>query len=1081
MSKLIPIKDEAALVLEDGSIYKIQHKRQRKVLSCVRCHNKKIKCDKQRPTCNNCLKNKMICSYFVNNRVCGAPHNEKTSSLAFSDSGTSSTSNNEFGSFDGETINDVRQSSLGSMHFHSGKHFSSEENQLEQNLKERSNSLPSAVEMSVGLPLNNRFNLNSLNSANNKNNPNTQEILAAIEEAKKFQEKEKQMIAFSKKNKRIYTKKNGESNGGLVKRLPKFENIKHGKNVSSKNSSSKSFSSSLSTSISSSVSLMSSKSRKSSLPKKKKLGENHTHEEGGGGDHDGAETDAEIFMHTAKLKASDSKKLLNDIPTEETSLLLYNRFMKSVHPVIPLLNVQGYPKNLSKFYSNLRHKKHVDYKFLITLLLINYTALRAEYYDNSVSGKNMILLEQMIDQHKDHIDELLEQNSLIPILTKFTVEVMINSVLENPNFTKIAELVRVSQKLKLEHDLAQLVQGTQLDSDGNSKHRRQIKERKLLMWQLFKLDTLTSLHNDLPPLIKTINIGLLDEIDEFGKFDPGMCFLNAKYKFITLMNDFCTHFKTGQGINSIKERIVELHSYCTNSRLNLSGHKQRLLEFSEASNEKENIGKKLNFVDWAIYNLQTFPDRALLLLHLNLIRMSMPVLGQRKNKKLVEFGQHFLSIQNILNDSGNLQLDGSSVYDYEDLTNNLIPSSLHYLDAFNKITDLFVNENWGSFNWELSTLPIDAITFTLKTLALDLNRHAANEQCYNLNNDVRFLLLRKCIPRVEMVLEIEQSNTTKKKHCVCLVCFHLVKLLFELIKIKFGLMRHYHDDESSCEFFFNKYDIEQQSIFNRGIISMSPLIPQPAPAPFVASEDHSHRNSSLSSDPVKITNNLTSSTTTPSTATNTPFANNAIYSEPQNPYNELNFSKELFSSSVQKTLDEQMQTKSPSINDSLNTPSSANAEYYETSNSVSPRPTSLQQQEQKQQQHSQASANSLSFPETIPLTSSFGQNIEVPCFSKNFKNQVDKTAPCYSKILPDDYYNEMDLETKTKKLNDIRTSVEKYITLLNEKSAHTNSFSHSSHAHSLSAVDTFAYDDYYIEFENAILEILSGILSMPIE
>lgn len=1065
MSKLIPIKDEAALVLEDGSIYKIQHKRQRKVLSCVRCHNKKIKCDKQRPTCTNCLKNNMMCSYFVNNRVSGTSLTERTSSSSGpSDSTTSSVSNVEFGTFENNRGNDIRQGSLDSMNIYSEKSFSNGETLIEQNLKERSNSLPSTVEMSVGIARNNHSIANSCDSAITTNNQKKLEILAAIEEAKKFQEKERQMIAFSKKNKRIYTKKNGESNGGLVKRVPKCENTKHEKKPTSV-----SFSSSLSSPLLSSSSSFSSTSKK---PPSKKNKQKES------GSHACSKTETDCSPHPIKLKAVEIKNLSSDLPTENVSLLLFKRFMKSVHPVIPLLNVKNYPKHLSEFYNDLNHKKSVDYKFLINLLLINYTALRAEYYDSSVSGKNMNLLEQMIDHHKNQIDDLLQENSLIPILTKFTVEVMINSVLENPNFTKIAELVRVSQKLKLKHDLLKLIQSTQLSPDENNDQHLQIKERTLLMWQLFRLDTLTSLHNDLPPLIKFMDISFLDEVDELGNFDPSMCFLNAKFRFISLINDFCTHFKTGQGIDSLKERIVELHSCCTNARFNLSNHKQGLLELFDESNDDGNIKDKLNFIDWAIYNVQTFPDRALLLLHLNLIRLSMPVLGERKNKRLVEFGEHFLSIQNILNDSGNLQLDGSKVYDYEDLTNNLIPSSLHYLDSFNKITDLFVNEGWGSFNWELSSLPIDAITFTLKTLTLDLNKHAANDQCYNLNNDVRFLLLKKCIPRVEMVLEIEQSNTTRSKHCVCLVCFHLVKLLFDLIKIKFGLVKHYHNEESSCEFFFNKYDIEQQNIFNKGIISMSPLIPQPAPAPFVASEDHSHGNSSLLSDPVKNSSVFASSTTTSSsTATNTPFTNNAVYSEPQQQsYNEPNFEKELFSSDMQQQLEQHVRRKSPLIKDMLNIPACTNTEYYETPIRISPLPTLLQQK-----QHFQASEGSPSIAASIHQCSNTEQNVEAFAFSKKTKSQVDQISSCYPKTFPDDYYNTMDLETRVKKLNDIRVSVERYITLLNEKSANTNSYSHSPHAYSLSAIDNFEYDDYYIEFENAILEILSGILSMPID
>lgn len=61
-------KQEVKL-LSNGKVMKVQKARQRKILSCVYCHSKKIKCSRQFPTCNNCDKLGIDCKYFVNERV----------------------------------------------------------------------------------------------------------------------------------------------------------------------------------------------------------------------------------------------------------------------------------------------------------------------------------------------------------------------------------------------------------------------------------------------------------------------------------------------------------------------------------------------------------------------------------------------------------------------------------------------------------------------------------------------------------------------------------------------------------------------------------------------------------------------------------------------------------------------------------------------------------------------------------------------------------------------------------------------------------------------------------------------------
>lgn len=65
-------------ILANGKFVKVQKSRQRKILSCVHCHSKKIKCSRIQPTCNNCNKLGLTCRYFINDRVSKGPKIRKS-------------------------------------------------------------------------------------------------------------------------------------------------------------------------------------------------------------------------------------------------------------------------------------------------------------------------------------------------------------------------------------------------------------------------------------------------------------------------------------------------------------------------------------------------------------------------------------------------------------------------------------------------------------------------------------------------------------------------------------------------------------------------------------------------------------------------------------------------------------------------------------------------------------------------------------------------------------------------------------------------------------------------------------------
>ena len=687
--KLIPMKDKSALVLDDGKIYKIQHKRQRQILSCVACHKRKIKCDRIRPTCGSCHKNEWQCTYFVNARV--------------SRGGSSS------------------------------------------KLDDETQVVP--------------------------NKASKEELLKVIEKAKqlemqqgeklisdqKVQQQRSRVKRVRKASKDFGVRETGGKKDGLINETEGNNNGKKKCTNANANASSHAESD-----ISDSTRLIEDSvyyKNKSMLDFNKKL----------------------------ESSASDVLKLVWDfLPSIERANELYVIYTQNIHMILPLIDLQHFENDHHQFWESITSGESLKQPdFLLLLFPILYASVKSLYHLLDKEQSQGLLQE--MSQYKTACLRLYSAFDFpnkysIKILTGF---VLLNSVIENPSVTTIAQLTRLCQRARLTKD--PLLLGL---SDSSV-----VQSKRILFWQIFQLDTMTSLHNNLSPLIK------LDEFDTSlpvevinGTLNPSICYINANYRFVLLLNELCQ--KRGS-FSGIKERIVDLHVCCMGSALSLNNHlSTHRLSLHEAK-----------FIQWAMYMLNTLADRSLLLLHLNIISTSIPTLHNRKLLKkdirmcddpIVEsgYGKDYNVIQTILNNSGNLDLTSHNqtkkpmVYNFENLTNNLVPASLHFLDEFVKYHS---TNRYACFNWELlvGNMPINAITFALKMLALDANRAEKLGRRLVLNTDLRYILLSKAIPIVEDRLDIETAISKN--------CFRLAKLLFQLLVVKFG--------NSNAEPIPNKYDI----------------------------------------------------------------------------------------------------------------------------------------------------------------------------------------------------------------------------------------------------------------------------------
>ncbi|SCV04151.1 LAME_0H16160g1_1 [Lachancea meyersii CBS 8951] len=715
-SQIIPIKDQAALVLEDGKIYKIQHRRQRKILSCVACHKRKIKCTRETPSCSICLKKNIECHYFVNDRV--------------SRGGSTAT----------ESLADN----------------------------------PDAV-LVAETP-------NNEDPAEKK-----EQLLRAIEKAKSMAKDEQKLLELKRRQKKdsLRRKQDAETARGTFEEpLTPFQpGIRANELPGHRNFRS------TPTGTPSIVSPMSNSS--------------------------GQTSPCPIF----------GKDLRMYLPSRQRASELFETYHTTVHPIIPLINIPTFMRDLELFWMDREQGGTGDTEFLLILFPVLYAASKSQFHH--CNNSDTLFAEMSIFFEAANVLYTLYDFPNTFNINMITGSVLINSVIENPSITAIAQLSRLAQRILLTRDPASYHQ--LMDPEV-------IQSRRILFWQVFQLDTMTSLYNNLPPLIK------LDDFDTArpaevinGEINPSLCLLNAKHRFVILLNELCSLTNRGN-FQGLKERIVDLHVCCMGSALSLRNHGKHV---------GQQTAHEAKFIDWAVFMLNTFADRACLLLHLNIIKTSLPMLMKRrrlwKQEKTLNsgtvsdpiaesgYGKNFLTIQAILNDSGNLTLDHTLregpdglidtglVYDYEDLTNNLIPASLHYLDEFLKY---HTDDTFSCYNWELlvGNMPINAITFAIKTLALDLNRAQQMDQVLVLQTDLRYILLSRAIPLAEMKVD--------SKTAVCKNCFQLIKLLFKLIIVKHGKYLEYMSRTpiDASKVFHSKYDTG-----NPSLNSVRPaIVPQPS-------------------------------------------------------------------------------------------------------------------------------------------------------------------------------------------------------------------------------------------------------------
>ncbi|KAH3673128.1 hypothetical protein WICMUC_003884 [Wickerhamomyces mucosus] len=715
--KLVPMKDQNALVMGDGKVYKIQKIRQRKIHSCVACHQRKIKCSRDQPVCQNCVKNNLECKYFVNDRVSRGKKNkdidqeidlkkkqelkeymEKAKTMVKVEENSSPQTD------DSLTPLSVTQVSTDQISVNRVPDLLSSNPQVpspkaESDISSSNESFsPPKIVHSETLPTNKQHHIPNFTSESHSTEFDDYATNSPTN-INDFHPIRQQTPQLSTKFQYNEFKNTNPNMANLSLCLPQIL-----------------------------------------IPRQPQV-----------------------------IPLSRLEEIFSALPNKERSYGLIKRYRTSIHPVFPILDLKEFERQHDLFWDNSIDDK-LD--FLSLLYPVLYSASKAECFEFSYDEITKFELSNEIHKYL-RIARLTLETIEYPKKTSLAIiqsVVLLQTTLENPSLIDVAILVRIAQTMKLHRDPS---------TYHNITDASLIELRRLLWWEIFYIDTMAAFKNLSTPLIK------IDESDTslpseffFNQLNITKCHLNAKYRYSLILNELATYtygLPTLQynSVKALKKKILNLYSSCNTSILNLDNYmktNQHILNYDQS-----------NFIDWAKSTINTYCDRLISIIQKRIILSHVLSMNDEDNKQIFNDSYNqminnkksrFSINDSVFNTFGNNDVNFN--YSYDDTSNNLIPSSLHYLYEFLKNNN---NDVYNHFNWEIrNNLPFDAILLVLTNLITDLEKNS-NNKTYELRNDIRYHLLDKVID----LIFIKFDN---KKRSIIKNCFTLIRYLFQILRLK---------------------------------------------------------------------------------------------------------------------------------------------------------------------------------------------------------------------------------------------------------------------------------------------------------
>ncbi|RKP32302.1 hypothetical protein METBISCDRAFT_12380 [Metschnikowia bicuspidata] len=716
-------------VLENGTVKKLQKMRQRRILSCVHCHSKKIKCSRESPVCNNCNKLGIECKYFVNERLSKRLHR--------------------------------KQDALRHSFAKTGNQF------FPSNISSPSSNMQQVLVPNLASNItNNFFNTNYATISSHV-------VTQALEDQFAFN---LSSFTFAPATENMFARalKNNGSNGAFGKQ-PGYGHVRAelkcvsdvaepgagGTGAMHKSHTTNFVDGPVPGNLlTSNISVA---QRKNAQPMTS-----------------GLHSSLNAYLSNPETSINylygtntyyENETLLLDLVihlpgSRERSFELIDRYVNSVHILLPILvNLPEFLQQHEIFWDHFDPYRAATPSLLLLLLLkhsaqdfnflqfhtlyfpVLYASTMSEFeeYDN-------LLLNQEINKYLKGFNKICQYYKYphgiktIPLLLG---NVIIQSTSPNPSTMEMSQIIRYAKFLQLHKDPTVSLR----ISDW-----KLVKFRRMLWWVIFGLDALTSHNFCLPPVCKfdDFNVVLPDDedpvFDESGvlvkkRLNVAVLALTVKFKYDRILSELVYHLHnelatniTAAKISEIKDMIVHLFHYIHKSIIKMNA----FYNVSPPSSVQ-----KINLINFIKNHLWSFVDRALMLLHKKILlrdpekspgAQEAPTYEQCSKPPqngVLSLGQYEdtfgrIPEANITKNFDNLSMsqlkfNQNELFAYENLHNNLIPSILHNLNDFLKYNDFI---KFGKFNWYVKrTIPLDLIIFLFVIICVKFKYEvmAANE------------------------------------------------------------------------------------------------------------------------------------------------------------------------------------------------------------------------------------------------------------------------------------------------------------------------------------------------------------------
>lgn len=850
-------------VLSNGKIMKVQKARQRKILSCVYCHLKKVKCSRQHPMCDNCNKLGIECNYFVNERVSRGGKRSSKSHLDVNDlemkPSNSQNSNNLTSSpqmrQESVSLSSDLTSSASPMSAHqqlssiestsSTSHDEEEGNkpknepngpqslivpelamnylglsmqsphgalqspQSTQNNQAANSLLQTPIHNNLNNITNNYFNTNYSNTGHN---PTNDELYYFNLSSFTFANPAEQMV--NQQNSHIMSPQvhspQHESPSFNFKQQTNFENVEQTSTVTNfLDSNPQSFTNPMPASNAPTPGIPNPglATQLAGYPSNPATTKNYLY---------GTNTYYE------------NENLLDDLikhlpPTKERSYELINRYVTSVHILLPVMvNLSDFVKEHDIYWehhnpyatqsrtssvsatandrpsptnsqSSSEGEDFNKLQFYTLYFSVLYAATISEFeeYDN-------LLLNQDIDKYLKAFNKICQYYNYphgikkVPLLLG---NVIIQSTSPNPSTMEMSQIIRYAKFLQFHKDPIISLRISDWEV---------IKFRRMLWWVIFGLDALTSHNFCLPPVCRfdDFNVLMPDEEEpifkENGqlkekKLNVSVLALNIKFGFDRILSDLVYQLHNGLANNITPQEVDEIKGMIVNYFH--ESHKSVLKITAFYKKNPPQTVHEMNLINFVKNHSSSFVDRAIMLLHKKILlsdttkdsRKDLTVNGKRDADSTLLDESDFLpkkrdgvlSLSQFEDTFGRIQeaniisnFDISSIsllkfnqfedFTYENMTKNLIPSILHNLNDFLKYNDFF---KFGKFNWYVKrTIPLDSIIlmFVIITVKFKYEFMALNELVIyvKLINKALFILHRKWFKNEKYKRMLSLANMT---------------------------------------------------------------------------------------------------------------------------------------------------------------------------------------------------------------------------------------------------------------------------------------------------------------------------------